>query len=244
MPNTTYTANEVAEQMNVTPSTVRAWIRRGDLEASNVSTARRPRYAITPEALARFKLRQKPARNGRRYARHAQRWQRYKEPVKPPPPQTPTKGPITRKVILACLPERSRARITGASVDWLVLVCSSKRIEDFPDFECLRAAVLELRKASFIAPIPRGGRPAKRQGRLGRRVAQPPQDRTPNRICEPVVRGPHGEVLGPAIREVKKPATCRRAKPMQQPPSSAALWTEPGESKAEPWYRPTPDVCT
>jgi transposase len=64
-----YTRREVARRYRVSPGRVSTWIRTGQLEAVDTSTMRcgRPRWVITPEALARFEA-------GRRAA----------EPPKPP----------------------------------------------------------------------------------------------------------------------------------------------------------------
>ncbi len=51
------TVNEIAAQRGVKDSTVRAWITSGDLKAVNCSPKRdsqKPRYKISPEALAAF----------------------------------------------------------------------------------------------------------------------------------------------------------------------------------------------
>lgn len=50
------TTEEVARLYRVSPDKVRAWIKRGELAAVNTSSRRcaRPRYIITPAALAAF----------------------------------------------------------------------------------------------------------------------------------------------------------------------------------------------
>ena len=153
-------------------------------------------------------------------------------PSRPPilPPSIPKEGPITRDVILACLPVRSRSRIKAKTLDWLVAVFSNTRCEEFADDpERLRAAVLVLHQSGFTPPLPRGTpRPTKRQGRTGRRVNEPPHNATPPRIVRDDDSGPPGRF-------------CRVA-PQLPPPSSYPLWTEPKESPA-PKYRPIPDVC-
>jgi hypothetical protein len=46
----------VARRYRVSPDKVRAWIRRGDLRAVNTAAlaCARPRFVVTPEALAEF----------------------------------------------------------------------------------------------------------------------------------------------------------------------------------------------
>ena len=57
-----YTPNELAKILRVSPDRVRAWIKRGELEATNNLTRRgKPRYVITPDALAKFQARHKAA---------------------------------------------------------------------------------------------------------------------------------------------------------------------------------------
>jgi excisionase family DNA binding protein len=50
------TVREVARRYRVSPDKVRGWIRRGELSALNTSDRRcaRPRFVVTPEALAEF----------------------------------------------------------------------------------------------------------------------------------------------------------------------------------------------
>jgi excisionase family DNA binding protein len=55
---------EVAEHYGVTAGTVLAWLRSGELRAINVGRrvgARKPRWRITPEALAAFERRRTPS---------------------------------------------------------------------------------------------------------------------------------------------------------------------------------------
>ncbi|HEY1186325.1 MAG TPA: helix-turn-helix domain-containing protein [Gemmata sp.] len=57
MQSRTLTVAEVAERFGVTPETVAGWIRAGELRAVNVSrsrTSKKPRWRVTPEALAAF----------------------------------------------------------------------------------------------------------------------------------------------------------------------------------------------
>lgn len=56
-----YTPNELARVLRVGPPKIHQWIRRGELEAINVASAkcRKPRYVIMPDALARFEARHK-----------------------------------------------------------------------------------------------------------------------------------------------------------------------------------------
>jgi excisionase family DNA binding protein len=71
-----YTVAEVAARYRVGEDKVRAWVRRGELEAVNVAAALcgRPQLRITPEALAAFEARRSaapppmPARRRRRSA--------------------------------------------------------------------------------------------------------------------------------------------------------------------------------
>jgi transposase len=51
-----WTVPETARYFRVSPDKIRSWIKRGELSAINTSTARcgRPRYVITPSALAAF----------------------------------------------------------------------------------------------------------------------------------------------------------------------------------------------
>ena len=51
------TVDEVAKQLRVSPETVRAWIRSGELEAINVG-----KYLIYPSALEDFKERRRTGR--------------------------------------------------------------------------------------------------------------------------------------------------------------------------------------
>jgi excisionase family DNA binding protein len=51
------TPPQAAKRLGISPDTVLGFIRRGELKASNVSKAQRPRYRITPEALAEFEAR-------------------------------------------------------------------------------------------------------------------------------------------------------------------------------------------
>jgi hypothetical protein len=50
------TVRDVARRYRVSPDKVRAWIRRGDLQAVNTATVLcgRPRWIILPDALAAF----------------------------------------------------------------------------------------------------------------------------------------------------------------------------------------------
>lgn len=50
------TPPELARQRGIRPAKVLAWIRRGELEAINLASSLdgRPRWRISPEALARF----------------------------------------------------------------------------------------------------------------------------------------------------------------------------------------------
>jgi excisionase family DNA binding protein len=53
------TVDEVAWRYRVSPDKVRAWIARGELRAINTATnlCGKPRWVITPEALATFEMR-------------------------------------------------------------------------------------------------------------------------------------------------------------------------------------------
>jgi transposase len=53
------TVREVARRYRVSPDKVRRWIERGELRAVNTATVlcRRPRWVITPDALAAFERR-------------------------------------------------------------------------------------------------------------------------------------------------------------------------------------------
>jgi len=57
-PDCALTVKQTAERYSVKAHTVLAWIRRGELAAVDVSSARggRPRWRITREALDRFEL--------------------------------------------------------------------------------------------------------------------------------------------------------------------------------------------
>lgn len=64
------TPPEVARLMKVNADKVLDWIRRGELQAVNISNGVRPRYRIEPSDLADFKLRRSsraavPVRRGR-----------------------------------------------------------------------------------------------------------------------------------------------------------------------------------
>lgn len=71
------TPPQVAEQLGVSPDKIRAWIDKGELDATNVAAAgsSRPRYRIGPEDLAKFQMKRRK--------------------VKPPPkpPRRPKKDP-------------------------------------------------------------------------------------------------------------------------------------------------------
>jgi excisionase family DNA binding protein len=56
------TPPQVAVQLGVSPDTVLAWIRSGELQALNVGDPKRkrPRYRVEPEALVAFKRRRAP----------------------------------------------------------------------------------------------------------------------------------------------------------------------------------------
>jgi hypothetical protein len=56
------TPNEVAKRLRVNADKVRAWIKCGKLDAINTASAKcgKPRWVVTPEALARFEASQKP----------------------------------------------------------------------------------------------------------------------------------------------------------------------------------------
>jgi excisionase family DNA binding protein len=59
-----FTVNAVAERYAVTEHTVLAWIGRGELRAVNVGRrpgGKRPRWRVTPEALAAFEAARTPA---------------------------------------------------------------------------------------------------------------------------------------------------------------------------------------
>ena len=65
-PATVLTPPEVAKQLRCRASQVLAWIRSGELKASNLSKGSRPRYRVTPDDLAAFlKSRQPEAPKGR-----------------------------------------------------------------------------------------------------------------------------------------------------------------------------------
>jgi transposase len=51
-----YTPREIAKRYRVSPDKVRGWIKRGELVAINTAPrlCGKPRWVITPEALARF----------------------------------------------------------------------------------------------------------------------------------------------------------------------------------------------
>jgi excisionase family DNA binding protein len=56
----TFSVQQVAEQLGVSPSTVGTWIRNGELKAFSVSRSpmsKKPRLRITSEALAEFQRR-------------------------------------------------------------------------------------------------------------------------------------------------------------------------------------------
>jgi excisionase family DNA binding protein len=72
-----YTVRELARFLRVNADKVRSWIKRGELEAINTAMARcrKPRWVITPEALARFESRHKadtPPRPATRRKRQSQ----------------------------------------------------------------------------------------------------------------------------------------------------------------------------
>lgn len=52
----TYTPPTISKMLHVSRHTVMAWIRRGELKASNLAskTATRPRFRVTKEALEEF----------------------------------------------------------------------------------------------------------------------------------------------------------------------------------------------
>ncbi len=54
-----YTTADIARMYRVSPDKVRAWIARGELAAINTATALcgKPRWVITPDALAAFERR-------------------------------------------------------------------------------------------------------------------------------------------------------------------------------------------
>jgi excisionase family DNA binding protein len=57
--NRTLTVAEVADRYGVDPHTVLLWIKRGELKAINCGRkpgSKKPRWRITPEALATFEL--------------------------------------------------------------------------------------------------------------------------------------------------------------------------------------------
>jgi helix-turn-helix protein len=58
-----FTVADVAARFRVSPDKVRGWIRRGELAAVNTSTllCGRPRFVVTPEALAQFEAARSPA---------------------------------------------------------------------------------------------------------------------------------------------------------------------------------------
>jgi hypothetical protein len=51
---TTLTPPEVAKQLRKSPDYIRDSIRRGFLKASNLGSESKPRYVVTPEAVAEF----------------------------------------------------------------------------------------------------------------------------------------------------------------------------------------------
>ena len=53
----------IARRYGVSPDKVLAWIRAGELEAVNIATRQggRPRYVVSPEALAAFEARRSAA---------------------------------------------------------------------------------------------------------------------------------------------------------------------------------------
>jgi excisionase family DNA binding protein len=60
----TLTVKDICERFCVSEHTVLAWINRGELRAVNVGRrpgAKRPRWRITPEALAAFELARTPS---------------------------------------------------------------------------------------------------------------------------------------------------------------------------------------
>jgi hypothetical protein len=62
-PRAGYTVADVAARYRVSPDKVRAWIDRGELAAVNTAAnlCGRPRYVITPQALAAFEQGQRAA---------------------------------------------------------------------------------------------------------------------------------------------------------------------------------------
>lgn len=54
MPRDVLTVAEVAARLRIRPKTVRKFIRSGALKASNIGTAKRPRYAIREDFLDAF----------------------------------------------------------------------------------------------------------------------------------------------------------------------------------------------
>ncbi len=71
-PTTGLTVDDVARRYRVSPDKVRAWINAGELRATNTAAelCGRPRWVVTPEALAAFELARQggppPARPKRR----------------------------------------------------------------------------------------------------------------------------------------------------------------------------------
>ena len=58
----TLTPSEVAKQLKKSPDAVLAWIKSGELKASNLATGRKPRWTVTKSDLAAFlKSKQAPA---------------------------------------------------------------------------------------------------------------------------------------------------------------------------------------
>lgn len=60
----TFSVRDICERYGVGAHTVLAWIRSGELRAINVGrspSAKKPRWRITPEAIAAFELRRSPS---------------------------------------------------------------------------------------------------------------------------------------------------------------------------------------
>jgi hypothetical protein len=67
------TVTDVARRYRISPDKARAWIRRGELPAINTGTAGRPRFVVTPEALAAFEQSRRAAASPPRPPRR-RRW--------------------------------------------------------------------------------------------------------------------------------------------------------------------------
>lgn len=71
-----YSPAQVAQRYGVSPDKVRAWIASGELRAINISarrSSRKPRWAITPEALEAFEQQRAAAPPPRRQRRRRKR---------------------------------------------------------------------------------------------------------------------------------------------------------------------------